>query len=160
MRSVSVPTRVVNWRSRCPLRQPVRAAVRSCGPAPRNVANSSSIMDCSRVASIERRASSGARAGSCWGTTADVLFRGEVIVGLLGPAGGNPQWMVDSPEDVRWPSRFNPTASRPPPNYTTLCTRPTLARYLVHLNVLAAQQPLEVHIMDGLLAGNSATQYP
>ena len=27
-----------------------------------------------------------------------------------------------------------------------------LARYLVHLNVLAAKQPLEVHIMDGLPA--------
>ena len=38
--------------------------------------------------------------------------------------------------------------------------RRALARHLVHLNVLAAKQPLEVHIMDGLLAGDGAAQYP
>src|SRR6185437_14579762 len=38
--------------------------------------------------------------------------------------------------------------------------RRALARYLVHLNVLAAKQPLEVHIMDRLLARDGAAQYP
>src|SRR6185312_8069703 len=36
----------------------------------------------------------------------------------------------------------------------------SLARYLVHLNVLAAKQPLEVHIMDGLLVRDCAAQNP
>src|SRR5688500_18839142 len=84
-------------------------------------------MLCSSGVSIERSASSGAsagRGGGCCGTGVGVVLRREVIVGLLGPAGGNPRWLVDSPEDVRWPSRFNAPASRPPPNYTTLCTRP------------------------------------
>ncbi len=38
--------------------------------------------------------------------------------------------------------------------------RRSLARYFVHLHVLAAQQPLEGHIVDGLLAGNGAAQHP
>src|SRR5688572_16085473 len=87
-------------------------------------------MLCSSGVSIERSASSGAsagRGGGCCGTGVGVVLRREVIVGLLGPAGGNPRWLVDSPEDVRWPSRFNAPASRPPPNYTTLCTRPAEA---------------------------------
>src|SRR6266480_4015208 len=34
------------------------------------------------------------------------------------------------------------------------------ARYFVHLQVLAAQQPLEGHIVDGLLASDGAAQHP
>jgi len=38
--------------------------------------------------------------------------------------------------------------------------RRSLTRYLVHLNVLAAKQPLEVHIVDGWLVRNGAAQDP
>ena len=38
--------------------------------------------------------------------------------------------------------------------------RRSRARYFVHLDVLAAQQPFERHIVDGLSAGNGAAQHP
>src|SRR5437667_8146852 len=102
-----------------------------------------------------------------WGSIPRIPYRitktlqtPTVMNSVLSEAVGNPDAVIARAAPARRvrPNRYTMTDQQT--EATGVPLGRSLARDFVHLHVLAAQQPLEGHIVDGLVAGNGAAQRP